>query len=85
VPPRNPALDTAERAIPKKRKARYVVEIRNAMGASLFLTTADWTDSERDEAMADILRLLGHRPADPKRQAREAHSGEPRSAKPNKN
>ena len=29
-----------------KRKARYVVEIRDATGASLFLTTADWTDSE---------------------------------------
>ena len=67
---RNPTpRPTDERATPKKRKARYVVEIRNAMGASLFLTTADWTDSERDVAMAGILRLLGYRPAKSRQKA----------------
>jgi len=84
MPPRNPP-QTLEQVTPKKRSASYGVEIRSAAGVSHFLTTADWTDSERDVALAAILRLLGHRPADPKRQAREAHSGEPRSAKPKKN
>jgi hypothetical protein len=29
--------------------ARYVVEIRDATGASLLLTRADWANSERDQ------------------------------------
>ena len=39
-----------EQATPKKRSGRYVVEIRDAAGASLLLTGADWTDTERDLA-----------------------------------
>jgi hypothetical protein len=80
--PRKPALKLTVEPIPTARKARYVVEIRSAAGFSHFLTTADWTPSERDVTMAAILRLLGHRPADPKRQAREGQS--PPSAKPKK-
>ena len=72
---------TAERVTPTERKARYVVEIRSTAGVSHFLTTADWTDSERDVAMAGIFQLLGHKPADQKR-ARQANSGQPRIAKP---
>jgi hypothetical protein len=45
--PRNPKAD------------RYVVEIRDATGASLLLTRADWTDSERDLAISAVLRLVG--------------------------
>ena len=82
MPPRKPRCKPTERVTTTERKARYVVEIRSAAGVSHFLTTADWTDSERDVAMAGILRLLGHKPADPKRNAREAHSGEARSAQP---
>ena len=41
---------TVERVSPSERKARYVVEIRSAAGVSHFLTTADWTDRERDAA-----------------------------------
>jgi hypothetical protein len=39
-----------EQATLKKRSGRYVVEIRDAAGASLLLTGADWTDTERDLA-----------------------------------
>jgi hypothetical protein len=53
-----------------------VVEIRSAAGVSHFLTTADWTASERDVAMAGILRLLGYRPAKSRQKLREARSGE---------
>jgi hypothetical protein len=48
-----------EQATPKKRSARYVVEIRDAVGASLLLTSVDWTDSERNVAMRVIMRLVG--------------------------
>jgi hypothetical protein len=83
MPPRKPVPSlTVERATPTERKARYVVEIRSAAGVSHFLTTADWTDRERDAATAAILPLLGLKPTDPKRQARGAQSGESRSAKP---
>jgi hypothetical protein len=68
--------------MPNERTARYVVEIRSATGVSHFLTTADWTDSERDVATAAILRLLGHKPASPaQRKANKARSGETQSAK----
>jgi hypothetical protein len=45
--------------MPKERSARYVVEIRDAKGASLLLTGADWTDTERNVAMRVIMRLVG--------------------------
>ena len=78
---------TFERAAPKKRSARYVVEIRNAAGASLLLTTVDWTDSERDVAMSGVLKLIGLKPAAPaKRQGNKDSSGDraPRAKAPEK-
>jgi hypothetical protein len=55
MPPRNPGPikegPTFEQAKPQKRPARYVVEIRDAAGTSLLLTSANWTDSERDQAL----------------------------------
>jgi hypothetical protein len=36
-----------------------LVEIRDAKGASLLLTGADWTDTERNVAMRVIMRLVG--------------------------
>ena len=45
--------------MPKERSAPYVVEIRDAKGASLLLTGADWTDTERNVAMRVIMRLVG--------------------------
>jgi hypothetical protein len=51
MPPRNPRPmkegTTFQQATPRKRPARYVVEIRDAAGISLLLTSADWTASER--------------------------------------
>jgi hypothetical protein len=47
LPPRNPTV------------GRYVVEIRDAAGASLLLTSADWTAKERDLAISAVLRLVG--------------------------
>jgi hypothetical protein len=47
MPPRNPP-PTLEQAVPNKRSDRYVVEIRDAAGTSLLLTSADWTAKERD-------------------------------------
>jgi hypothetical protein len=54
VPPRNP-----QPTFHQERSAGYVVEIRDAAGASLLLTRADWTDSERDLAISTVLRLVG--------------------------
>jgi hypothetical protein len=80
MPPRNRSTlvqgPTFERAASTKESARYVVEIRNAAGASLLLTSVDWTDSERHGTMASILRLLGHKPADPNPKTRRTRSGE---------
>jgi hypothetical protein len=50
---------TLEQATPKKRSGRYVMEIRDAAGASLLLTGADWTDTERDLATLNLGRLAG--------------------------
>jgi hypothetical protein len=70
MPPRNP------------RAARYVVEIRDAAGASLLLTSVDWTDSERNLAMSAVLRLIGMKAAAPAtRKASKARSGEASRAK----
>jgi hypothetical protein len=66
----------------KEPTARYVVEIRDAKGASLLLTGADWTDSERDLAMSAVLRLVGFKPATrATRKTGKARSGETPSAK----
>jgi hypothetical protein len=57
--------------------ARYVVEIRDAAGASLLVTSVDWTDSQRDLAMSTVLKLVGFQPAAPaKRQGNKAR-GDP--------
>jgi hypothetical protein len=64
--------------IPKA--ARYVVEIRNAAGTSLLLTSVDWTDSERNLAMSGIMKLIGLKPADPaKRPGNNARASAPRA------
>src|SRR5277367_3027902 len=69
VPRRNPGPMkeglTFEPATPRKRPARYVVEIRDAAGTSLLLTSANWTDSERDQALLAVLRLVGMKAATP--------------------
>ena len=76
MPPRNPP-PTLEQAIPKKRSARYVVEIRDAAGTSLLLTSADWTAKERDLAITAVLRLVGMKAAAPAtRQANKPRSGD---------
>jgi hypothetical protein len=83
VPARNTIpKPTAERPVLKDRTGRYVVEIRDATGASLMLTAAEWTDSERKVAMSAILRLVGFKAAAPAtRKASRARSGEGPSAK----
>jgi hypothetical protein len=42
---------------------RYVVEIRDAAGTSLLLTSAEWTAKERDLAISTVLRLVGMKAA----------------------
>ena len=55
--------------------ARSVVEIRNAAGHSLLLTSVDWTDSQRDLAISGVLKLVGFKPAAPaKRKGNKASS-----------
>jgi hypothetical protein len=77
MPPRNPP-PTLEQSTPKKRSARYVVEIRDAAGESLLLTSADWTAKERDLAISTVLRLVGMKAAAPAtRQANKPRSGDP--------
>jgi hypothetical protein len=65
MPPRNPSA------------SRYVVEIRDAAGTSLLLTSADWTAKERDLAISTVLRMVGMKAAAPaKRQGNKTRSGE---------
>jgi hypothetical protein len=76
MPPRNPP-PTLEQATPKKRAARYVIEIRDAAGVSLLLTSVDWTESERNLAMSAVLKLVGFKSAAPvKRQGNKPRSGD---------
>jgi hypothetical protein len=75
MPPRNPSAN------------RYVVEIRDAAGNSLLLTSANWTAKERDMAILAVLRLVGMKAAAPaKRQGNKAGSGDqaPRAKSPQK-
>jgi hypothetical protein len=74
--PRNPR-PPSEPPAPKKRSARYVVEIRDAAGGSLLLTSADWTDSERDMAMSSVLKLVGFKPAAPAKRKGDKARGDP--------
>jgi hypothetical protein len=86
MPPRNPR-PTFDQAAHKKPSARYVVEIRDAAGVSLLLTSADWTAKEREVALLAVLRLVGMKAAAPsKRQGNKAHSGQtaPRAKEPQK-
>jgi hypothetical protein len=80
MPPRNSRRieqGPTEPATPRKRSARYVVEIRDAAGAPLLFTSADWTDSERDMALLAVLRLVGMKSAAPAtRQANKPRSGD---------
>ena len=45
--------------MPNKRSRRYLIDIRDAKGQSVFFTAADWNDDERRAAIAQILRLDG--------------------------
>jgi len=82
MPPRNfgPMKEgpTFRPATPRKRPARYVVEIRDAAGASLLLTSVDWTDSERNQALLAVLRLVGKKAA----AAATGQANKPRSGDP---
>jgi hypothetical protein len=77
MPPRNPP-PTLEQAVPNKRSARYVVEIRDAAGTSLLLTSADWTAKERDLAISAIRRLVGMKGAVPTRRQGNKPRSSPR-------
>jgi hypothetical protein len=66
MPPRNPSA------------SRYVVEIGDAAGTSLLLTSADWTAKERDLAISTVLRLVGMKAAAPvTRQVNKPRSSDP--------
>ena len=45
--------------MPNKRIRRYVIDIKDATGQSVFFTAAHWSDAERRTAIAQILRLDG--------------------------
>ncbi len=45
--------------MPNKRIHRYLIDIKDAKGQSVFFTAADWNDEERRAAIAQILRLDG--------------------------
>ena len=45
--------------MPNKRIRRYLIDIKDANGQSVFFTAADWSDEERRAAIAQILRLDG--------------------------
>jgi hypothetical protein len=47
---------------PNPEADRYVIEIRDAAGTSLLLTSADWTAKERHLAISPVLRLIGLKP-----------------------
>ena len=42
-----------------------MIEIRDAAGVSLLLTSVDWTESERNLAMSAVLKLVGFKSAAP--------------------
>ena len=68
---------TAGRPVLRDRTARYVVEIRDAAGVSLLLTSVDWTAKERIRAMSAVLKLVGFKSAAPvKRQGNKPRSGD---------
>jgi hypothetical protein len=45
--------------MPNRRIRRYLIDIKDATGRSIFFTAADWNDEERRAAIAQILRLDG--------------------------
>ena len=45
--------------MPNRRIRRYLIDIKDATGQSIFFTAADWNDEERRAAIAQILRLDG--------------------------
>jgi hypothetical protein len=45
--------------MPNKRIRRYLIDIKDANGQSVFFTAADWSDEERRAAITQILRLDG--------------------------
>jgi hypothetical protein len=67
----------------KPGSARYVVEIRDAAGTSLLLTSADWTAKERDSAVSAVLRLAAA-PATRQTNKRRSDEKAPRAKSPRK-
>jgi hypothetical protein len=45
----------------RSRRRRYVIEIKDPDNRTVVFVAADWTDDERREAVAQILRLGGLR------------------------
>ena len=45
--------------MPRIRIRRYLIDIKDATGQSIFFTAADWNDEERRAAIAQTLRLDG--------------------------
>jgi hypothetical protein len=43
----------------RTRRRRYVIEIKDPDNQTVVFAAADWTDDERREAVAQVLRLAG--------------------------
>ena len=61
--------------MPNKRMRRYLIDIKDATGQSVFFTAAHWCDEERRAAIAQILRLDG---------VPDVHNFSERKLKPNR-
>jgi hypothetical protein len=45
--------------MPNERTRRYSIEIKDDQGKTVIFTAADWTDDERREAVAQVMRWAG--------------------------
>lgn len=45
--------------MPNSRRRRYVIEIKDPDNQTVIFAPAEWTDDERRNAVAQILRLAG--------------------------
>ena len=41
------------------KQRRYSIEIKDDQGKTVIFTAADWTDDERRQAIAQLMRLAG--------------------------
>ncbi len=69
-------------AVPKELRARYVIEVWDAVGARLLFTAAAWTVRERATALK-VIQELAHRPGNffPKLPKPEPVNGRKRRSK----